>query len=79
MQELVSSHVKMSLDFFQRRTKTTKFQGAKQPEIWWFWYKWVYKILPAKNLHTYQDTLHSIKHHIGGGQQQKIRTKPSSL
>ena len=29
------------LDYFQRRTKTTKFQGANRPEILWFWSKWV--------------------------------------
>ena len=24
-------------------------------KILWFWFKWVYKFLPAKNLCTYQD------------------------
>ena len=47
------------LEYFQRRTKTTKFQGANRPEILWFWSKWVYNFWPAKNLYTYQDIFHS--------------------
>ena len=40
--------------------------AGQKPAEGWFWSKWVYNFLPAKNLYTY---------HVGGGQQQKICTK----
>ena len=59
-------------------TQDTKPSLGRRPKDG-FVSKWVYNFWPAKNLHTYQDTLHSFKHPIGGGQQQKCRTKSSSL
>ena len=44
-----------------------------------FYSKLIHKYLPAKNLQTYQDILYSFKHPIGGGQQQKMCAKSSSL
>ena len=56
----IQSIMILAMALFQRRTKTTKFQGAKRPEILWFWSKWVYKFLPAKKQKTCAPTLYNI-------------------
>jgi hypothetical protein len=65
---------------FQRRTKTTKFQVASLPEIWWFWSKWVYKFLPSQKLVHLSGYFPFIQtSHRGWSTSHKIGAKSSSL